>query len=272
MLKKMFSLSRPVWEFVSLIFYIIFFGYAIKLIIDAPDLSSKLLYGLFLLGIGLCAAWFEGTKFILNRAIKQTIIYCDEEEADRYLRFLEKFSHLHPYSGSACVLRLMLALDHARYDEAARLAEQNAAGLLAENAELKLISRHTRFIAYGELGETARSVELYHDVCNLKFIRVNNKVQAMAPYYSWDEIDAAYYYYNGKYHKALRAIEKVSDHSMNPREKMNYHYLYARAYHGDGDLKRALEEMDLAIEYTIRNLDRRALLETERAEWATENK
>ncbi len=182
MLKKMFSLTRPVWEFVSFIFYIIFFGYVIKLIIDAPDWGSKILYIVVLLGIGLCAAWFEGLKFILNRAIKYTIIYLDEEKADKLLKILEKFSRFHPYAGSACILRLMLALDHARYEEAAELAEKNAAGILAENAELKLVARHTRFIAYGELGDIARSEEFYHAVCSLKFIRVNNKVQAMAPY------------------------------------------------------------------------------------------
>jgi len=270
MFKRMFSLSRPVKNVLSAIFYVIFFVYMVKLIIQAPDLSSRLMYAVLLVGVGGVAAWYEAMKAVLQSAIKQAVMYCDREKPLSRLALLEKMDRRQTYAGSDCILRLLLLLDHCCFAEAAQLAEQNAQTVLAQNAELKLVARHTRFVACGELGDLERCAEFYHSACDLRHISVGGKVQNMAPYYSWDQMDAAFAFYSGKYKEGVKAAQKVSDHAMNPREKVQFHYLYARLLHAAGRRKHALDELQLALQNTQRNTDMKELLEREAHTWKTE--
>ena len=267
MFKRLFSLSKPVQNILSIVFYGIFFVYMVMLILGEPDLAVKILYLVMLVGLGGVAAWYEWMKYLLYASIKQTILLCDEKKALARLNRLEQLDLRHTFEGSVCILRLMLHRDHGRFSELASLASEKALTVMAKDPELKLVARHSRFIAYGELGDIEQCTEFYHSLYEVRTIRVDNKLRQISPYYSWDEIDAAYHYYNGKYTAGLRSIKKVSEQNMNPRERMHYHHLFARLLYQNGSVKKACGELELAIASTARNTEMKALLENLRDDW-----
>lgn len=267
MFRRFFSLTKPLQNLVSLVFYIIFFIYMIKMIITETSATGRLLYIVITVGLGGVAAWYELMNYLLYNGTRQVIQRCNLEKAKARLDFLDKIDFFKNLAGSSSILRLMILRDSAEYEKMAELAEARAKDVMADNPDFKLVSRHSRFIAYGELGNLELCNQFYHSLYEIRFIKVKNKVKQISPYYSWDEIDAAYHYYNGKFTAGLRSIKKVPVQNMNNRERMQYHYLYARLLYRDGSLKKALEQMDKAIEYTCQNISMKVLLEEEKKAW-----
>ncbi|MDH6363940.1 tetratricopeptide (TPR) repeat protein [Enterococcus sp. PF1-24] len=208
---------------VMLAIYGIFAAYIVYLVVTAPLLSTKLIFG----GVGLfvltVALYFEYLKILYANMIAKLTVDCDIPKAEELQNKLIKRDFAKGFQKSLILFDSLLLMDQGKYTGCS-LHLQEHHEFFHGSLDYLFIYYHTQLHLAYFFNDQELAERTYSKLQSLK----NQPKKKMKPLFSWDEIEGVNYFISQRYSKSIQAFEKVNTNLFNPRELVYYRYMKAQ--------------------------------------------
>ena len=224
-MKKQNQISYYLRILITVVAYIIFFGYIIYSIINATTTESRIfniLIGIFVGGFGLI---FDVGRIIYDAATKQLIFDVNPDKALSLLDTVNKIDIFKRYVTSSQMMRMLAMLDLRDYENLKTYINDLEKDEIT-NYDVMITAKYAQMMAYGETGNKGKSNEAFKQLVNLRDEKVKGKRHKGAFFFNWEVVNGQHKNYDQDYESALRYLSDVNESNMNKREVM--HYLLAK--------------------------------------------
>ena len=242
---KKFAFSEKWRNIITYLIYVVFVGYSIHLIIEAPELSVKLTYGaITIIFMSICIL-SEYLRILYRNSIKALNLKCDPITSREINAKILKFDLFKSYTQTLKIMETLLLIDENKAEECLTFLEDNEK-LFKQNLDYLLIRNYSAFKAYFMIDNKSKVKKFYPEVTKLKGAKI--KGSKVSPLYSWEEIDAVYYLSSKDYKKSRNAFESAHLGNMNSRELSHFYYEFALLAIAEGKSVEAIKHLDAVIE------------------------
>lgn len=236
---------------ISAIIYILFVIYSAYLIIHSEELSTKLFYACLTIILISVTALSEYLRLLYRKTIKTLVMDCDPYEAMELKQKLLKYDIFKAYKKTMIIFDLMVYTDLNQYDKCIELLDNNEK-FFKQSLDNLLIRNYNYFKGYIGIDNKTKAKKYYQDTIKLKGAKI--KGSKLSPLYSWDEIDAVYYFCIKDIKKSKAAFANTNTQMMNNRELSHFYYDYAQLNLLDNDLNAACDHLTQVIEISNKNV------------------
>ena len=221
-MRKRYQLSFYMRIVLTVIVYIIFFGYIIYSCINATTSSSlvfNILIGVF---IGLIGLQFEGLRICYDFATKKLIVDDKADDCVKILDFINKFDIFKIFKTSTQMMRILAYVDLRKFDELKSFISELQKEDIKEY-DLLITTHYGNMIAYGETGATGKSNEAFKKLTSTRDIHTKKGARYKGAYYfNWEVINGQHKNYDGDYEGAYHYLKDINEDNMNKREAVQY--------------------------------------------------
>ncbi len=247
--------KQKIWYYfkfiLNILVYVLFFIYIFYFASHQEALKNRLLVGIVGTLIGLLALYFEIMRSMFDAGTKRLIYDGKPEEAMAIAKKIEKIDLFKTFSTSTSMMKMLAGVDMLKEEEL-----KNALDSLDEKSrndyDTLLVYYHSLLIYHGERDEASKVKAAYKKLNSLHEKKTSKgKPYKGSYFFNWENVTAAYEFYQKEYDKAYTAIKKVDISRMNSRELMHYHLMRARI---EKAVKKDYKEsLDKARSYTAAN-------------------
>lgn len=224
-MKTKYQLSYYLRIAITVVAYIIFFGYIIYSIINVTTTQSKIfniIIGIFVGGTGLI---FEVGRIIYDLATKKLIFDIKPNEVLTLLDKVNKVDIFKRYDTSSQMMRMLAMIDLRDYENLKTYINELEKEEIT-NYDVAITAKYSLMMAYGETGNKGKSNEAFKQLVSLRDEKVKGKRHKGAFFFNWEVVNGQHKNYDHEYESALRYLSDVNESNMNKREVM--HYLLAK--------------------------------------------
>lgn len=244
--KKWLFLSKKKQRFLSILIYLLFLFFMVKLIFEENQTSVKITYGIMLVVFGFFAFYYEFLKWLYDKATLTLIENCDPKQARYYIAQLDKYDFFSSYKTSIHIFNLLSLRDLGQQDDIINYLDIAGKKCFSSSFDLLLVYYYSLFDAYCTLKNPEKATEFYNHLMNLKGKKMGLK--RISPLFSWDEIEAQHQYLIGNNKNSKHSLQLVNLHSMNQREQVYYNLLCAKVEYALKNFKTAYKHIDFILQ------------------------
>ncbi len=206
----------------TLILYGLFIYYSSTLIMNAKDMSVKLLYSFVTILFTLIGISSEYLKYLYRKALVKLNMECDPDSAIEIFDKLQKFDYFKAYKKTRTVFDIQVALATLNAAQCIKIIEDEDI-YLRSSLELLVIRAYSMLRANSILDNHNQVKHWYNEY--MKCQSGKKKVYL----YSTEEVDGLYHFTTNDRKKACTSFAKVNTKNMNPKEIAMFSYNYACA-------------------------------------------
>ena len=222
-LEKM-TFSQNAQKIISLAFYIVFAGLSIYKILQADQISTKIIFSALLILILGIALYSEYLKHLYKKAIQTIAFDLNPEKAAKQFNTLLKKDIFHAYTNDKKIFDTLYYIDQMEYEKCLEHIEENYKFFHASVDQL-LIYHYNKFYCSFMLNRMETAKQEYNKLERMKNTKV--KGAKVSPLFNWEFMDAIYLVSRKDYKQSYNVFKTVNTENMNPREKVQYYYQFA---------------------------------------------
>lgn len=221
-MRKRYQFSFYMRIVITIIVYIIFFGYIIYSCINATTSSSivfNILIGVF---IGLLGLQFEGLRICYDVATKRLIVDDKPDACLKILDFINKYDFFKTFKISTQMMRILAYVDLRKFDELKSYINDLQKNEIKEY-DLLITSHYGNMIAYGETHQAGKSNEAFKKLTSTRDMHTKKGNRYKGAYYfNWEVINGQHKNYEGDFEGAYHYLKDINEDNMNKREAVQY--------------------------------------------------
>ena len=221
-MRKRYRFSFYMRIILTVVVYIIFFGYIVYSCINAADVSSIIFNLLIAIFIGLVGLQFEGLRICYDFATKRLIVDDRANDALKILAFIDKYDFFKTFKTSNQMMRILVYVDLRRFDDLKKYIDELEKEGINEY-DVLITAHYGNMIAYGETGLSGKSNEAFKKLINARDMHNKKGKRYKGSYYfNWEVINGQHKNYEGDYEGAYRYLKDINEDNMNKREAVQY--------------------------------------------------
>lgn len=223
------------------IVYIIFTIYIFYLAITTSALGAKIFFlftGIFILSFSL---YYEYLKNIQQKMIYSLTMDTNIVLAKEYREKLIIKDIFSGFKQSLILFDSLLLLDEGKYEKCLVHMEKNDS-FFQSTVDYLYIFYHNKLICYYFLNNKKEGLQ---QIKKLSEIQALNQ-KKYSPLFSWQEIEAIGYFFEGRNQKSIQTFLKVEINQLNAREKTYLYFMIAQGYKNLNNINKYGEYLNLA--------------------------
>jgi hypothetical protein len=205
--------------------YLIFAGNICYLLMQTPQVGTKLIFGLAGVIVLVIVLLFEYLKNLYEKMIYALKVECKIGKAVALKERLQQKDLFNGFKQSIIIFDSLLLLDTGNYTDCLQHLARHQS-FFRSSLDYLFIYYHTQLYCYFFLKEPEKIISVSKELAKLKHV----KKKRLSQLFSWHEIEGISYYAQNRNKKCLNELEQVDRTRLNNRELAYCLYIQGQCF------------------------------------------